>query len=184
MYNCTRNEATGFAPYLLLFGHRPRLPIDVMFGVPSLTSYQDYAEDWRKRTREAYKVASRGSQKGKERGKALYDKKVHGAELLPGNRVLVRNFKEKGGPGKLRPFWEEQVHVVTSRKYQTVQYMKSNLRVVKEKREYCTKTCCYHYPSIYLSRRNTYLEGLKERISRTSSRRPRDTDRCPSRGGR
>ncbi|KAL0152983.1 hypothetical protein M9458_051712 [Cirrhinus mrigala] len=120
-YNFTRNETTGFAPYYLLFGRTPRLPIDIMFGVPAKdqsSSHHDYAESWRKRMMEAYNLASRVSNREKERGKTLYDKEVHGAELLPGNRVLVRNFREKGGPGKLRPFWEEQVYVVTQRKYQ------------------------------------------------------------------
>ena len=32
-YNCTRNAATGFSPYYLLFGREPRLPVDVLFGV-------------------------------------------------------------------------------------------------------------------------------------------------------
>lgn len=67
---------------------------------------------------EAYKVASRVSHKKKERGKSLHDRKVHRAELIPENRVLVHNFIQKSGPGKFRSFWEEQVHVDTQRKYQ------------------------------------------------------------------
>ena len=30
-YNCTRNNATGFSPYYLMFGHKPCLPINLIF---------------------------------------------------------------------------------------------------------------------------------------------------------
>lgn len=47
-YNCTRSEATGYAPYSLLFSHNPRLPIDLMFGLTAKdqrSSHRDYAEN-------------------------------------------------------------------------------------------------------------------------------------------
>ena len=31
-YNCTRNNAMGFSPYYLMFGCKPHLPIDLIFG--------------------------------------------------------------------------------------------------------------------------------------------------------
>ena len=119
-YNCTRHETTGFAPYFLLFGRQPRLPIDLMFGFKVKdqdSSHSDYAEKWRSRMTEAYQLASKSSSKAGVRSKMLYDKKVYGADLHPGCRVLVRNLNEKGGPGKLRSFWEDQVYIVVQRRH-------------------------------------------------------------------
>lgn len=119
-YNCTRSEATGYAPYYLLYGRNPRLPVDIMFGLtPSdqSTSHSEYASKWRKRMQEAYRLASKTAEKEQTRAKKHYDRKTYGVELQPGCRVLVRNFRDRGGPGKLRSYWEEQVYVVTERKH-------------------------------------------------------------------
>ena len=37
-YNCTKNNATDFSPYYLMYGCKPRLPIDIRFGLASLHS--------------------------------------------------------------------------------------------------------------------------------------------------
>ena len=34
-YNCTKNNATDFSPYYLMYGQKPRLPIDIRFGLTS-----------------------------------------------------------------------------------------------------------------------------------------------------
>ena len=57
---------------------------------------------------EAYALASeRVGQKANE-SKRHYDIKVCCPILSPGDRVLVRNLGEKGGPGKLRAYWEDK----------------------------------------------------------------------------
>lgn len=61
--------------------------------------------------KEAYKIAQRNAKKTPERGKEYYNKRV----FQLGDRVLVRNFTERGGPGKLQSHWEHVIHVVADR---------------------------------------------------------------------
>lgn len=118
-YNCTRNEATGFSPYYLLFGRTPRLPVDLLFNLPSQeqqVSYPEYVAQWQSRMKEAYDIASTTAQKEALRGKRYYDQKSCGAQLHPGSQVLLHNLTERGGPGKLRSHWDDAVYVLLSQK--------------------------------------------------------------------
>ena len=118
-YNCTRNDSTGYAPFYLLFGRHPRLPIDMIFEtISNAQSYSkaEYVNKWKTAMNEAYAIANKRSSNARERNKHRYDNKAQSIDLHPDDRVLVRNLSERGGPGKLRSFWEKEIHVVVRRK--------------------------------------------------------------------
>ena len=117
-YNCTQHESTGFPPFQLLFGRPPRLPVDLIFDTPKSKqeqNYRSYAESWKNAMRSAYDTVMKNSRSAAERNKTQHDKKIRSSTLEPGDRVLVRNLSERGGPGKLRAYWEDKIHIVVRR---------------------------------------------------------------------
>ena len=98
-YNCTKDSSTGFSPYYLMFGRKPRLPIDIILQTevdPPHSTHRQYLENWKEVMEDAYK-----SQR--------LDK------LEQGDKALVRNLTPRGGPGKLRPYWESEIAEAISR---------------------------------------------------------------------
>ena len=115
-YNCTKNDATGFSPFFLLFGPTARLLIDLMFGcnqTEDRLKHKGYVEKWSRAMNDAYVFASKHAAKNSSRRKN-YDKGARYSTLKLGDRVLVRNLSERHGPGKLRSHWENDIHVVAS----------------------------------------------------------------------
>ena len=117
-FNCTKNESTCYSPFFLVFGRQPRLPIDLIFGLGKEEASgrkDDYVDKWRRSMEEAYRIAGKTVARAGKEAKDRHDRKPCSAVLLPGDRVLVRNVLERGGPGKLRSHWEENVHIVVKR---------------------------------------------------------------------
>ena len=118
-YNCTIHDTTGFAPHFLMFGRHPKLPIDLILDDQEEdVSQEEYAQRWGQQMREAYRIVQEKSaarkQKDVERRKRD-GKKILG-DLMVGDRVLVKNVRERGGPGKIRSHWEQKVYVVKEKK--------------------------------------------------------------------
>ncbi|XP_034557826.1 uncharacterized protein LOC117825942 [Notolabrus celidotus] len=93
----------------------PRLPIDLLFGLTTESGKADhrtYMERWRTEMQEAYYIVKENAKKSTDRSKRHYDGKVRSSVLHPGDRVLIRNLTPRGGTGKLRNHWEENIHVV------------------------------------------------------------------------
>ena len=64
----------------------------------------------------AYQLAGKKINERAAKAKKTYDRFVRSSILQPGDRVLVRNLSERGGPGKLRSFWENDIYVIVGRK--------------------------------------------------------------------
>ena len=118
-YNCTKTEATGYSPFFLLFGRHPRLPIGLLFNINSSfhsQSYPQYVSYWGSATKQAYQLAAKHSHSSGEKAKGYYDQKIWHSTLQIGDRALVRNLSEWGGPGKLRSHWEDSIYIVVNQK--------------------------------------------------------------------
>lgn len=114
-YNCTIHETTGYAPFLLMFGRIPRLPIDMAFStvldIPEVVCYDEYVQSLRRCLKEAMGIARASASKQLKRHTELYNRKVRGAPVDVGDRVLLANKGERG-KRKLADRWEDAVYLV------------------------------------------------------------------------
>ena len=118
-FNATRSAVTGYSPYYLLFGKRPRLPIDFYFPVVQEKDHgrkkADRAvEAVRERVgalRDAYAAARQCSQEEASRQKRYYDRAAGVVSLTADDVVLVRNDAFRG-KRKLLDRWGDVPHRV------------------------------------------------------------------------
>ena len=105
-YNATQSLVMGFSPYYLMFGPRPRLPIDLLFPTHrehNLTRTIDkYVETLYRHLRKSVKLAQDLALKEALWQKRLYDCKVGAIELRPGDHVLVKLDAFRGQQRKLK----------------------------------------------------------------------------------
>ena len=102
-----------------MFGRNPRLPLDSVFDIDVTDdsevmqrSHKKYVEDWKFSMNQAFDIAKKNIEKQGNRNKRYYDDRVHAVNITVGDKVLLRNHKEKGGTGKLRNYWEDTVYSV------------------------------------------------------------------------
>ena len=119
-YNATRSQVTGYSPYFLMFGWRPRLPVDLLFPTVNTREWtrtiDEYVKALYERLTECLQLAQESASKEAKRQKRLYDRKVRAVELRPGDRVLVRLDAFRGQCRKLKNRWGDDIHTVINRK--------------------------------------------------------------------
>ena len=116
-YNATRSAVTGYSPYYLLFGRRPRIPVDYLFPTlrdsPHQTKMEVSVEAMQKRLKEAFTVARHLTSEEVARQCRYYDRKARAVALQPGDVVMVRT-DGFVGKRKVKDCWEDRGFIVKS----------------------------------------------------------------------
>lgn len=84
--------------------------------ISTCKSYPEYIKHYKEAMKEAYDITAEKAGIVTSAGRDVYNKKVCTSDLKPDDRVLLKNVLEKGGPGKLRSFWEDKIYIVLNGK--------------------------------------------------------------------
>ena len=92
-YNTTHSTVTGYSPYYLLFGRRPRIPVDYLFptlcDLPHQTKMEVSVVAMQKRLKEAFAVPRYLTSEEAAKQCRYYDCKAGAVALQPGDVAMV-----------------------------------------------------------------------------------------------
>ena len=112
-YNATCSAVTRYSPYYLLFGRRPRIPVDYLFPTlrdsPHQTEMEVSVMAMQRRLKEAFAVDAEDAAKQCR----YYDCKAGAVALQPGDIVMVRT-DGFVGKRKVKDRWEDGGFIVES----------------------------------------------------------------------
>ena len=115
-YNCTKHDNTGFSPYYLMFGRHPRIAVDLALGRESETvpmAPDRYIANLKTSLKRAYELVETNINQSQADQKKHYDRRIRGAVLEVGDRVLIRNVGLKG-THKIADKWSQEIYSVVS----------------------------------------------------------------------
>ena len=114
-YNCTRNSATGFSSYYLMYRRQPHLPVDVTLGLAPCTitepNTSQFVQKMRKCTKWARRKAEAFQAKEALRHKHNYNRRSKAMALEVRDMVLVHVTSFKGHH-KIQDRWENREYIV------------------------------------------------------------------------
>ena len=114
-YNATCSAVTGYSPYYLLFGRRPRVPVDYLFPTlrdsPRQTKMEVSVAAMQKRLKEAFAVARHLTSKEVAKQCRYYDHKAGAVALQPRDVVMVLT-DDFVGKRKVKDRWEDGGFIV------------------------------------------------------------------------
>lgn len=174
-YNVSPNSSTGYSPFYLFFGRKPKIPVD--FIVSSTVSdsvsdndvnYDEFIQEHRNNASELFQHAKRNLEKNASQRKDRFDAKMVDHPIGVGDEVFIRN-RGFTGRHKLQDLWsttryrvqtaKDSVYTVVS---DTGQQRTLNRRDIKR------------VPPKYISSDNCHARDVKPSLSLRRSLRLRD----------
>ena len=113
-YNATWSLITGYSPYFLMFGHRPRLPVDqsIVRRDENTRTTDEYVMSLYDKLKLALASVRDTTILEAQRQKRHYDRKARAVELHPGDKVLVKLDAFRGQQWKLKNRWGDALYTV------------------------------------------------------------------------
>ena len=115
-YNVTRSLITGYSPYFLMFGRRPRLPVDLLFPTvrqdENSRTTDEYVMSLYDKLKSALALARDTAILEAQRQKRHYNCKAGVVELHLGDKVLVKLDAFRGQRRKLKNQWGDTFYMV------------------------------------------------------------------------
>jgi transposase InsO family protein len=118
-YNSSVHASTGFSPFYLMFGRQPRLPVDVILGIPESEAAGDqWIELHRKRLVDAYQKAGECLQAESSKRKERWDQKAKDIPLETGTLVYLRD-RRNVGRNKIGDYHRSEIYEILGRQAHT-----------------------------------------------------------------
>ena len=114
-YNATHSAVMGYSPHFLLFGCRPRIPVDYQFptitNLPHTTKLEQSVAEVQKRLKSTFEVARQLTSEEAVRQQCYYDRNAGVVALQPGDVVMVRT-DQFIGKCKVKDLWHDGGYVI------------------------------------------------------------------------
>ena len=144
-YNATWSLTTGYLPYFLMFGHQPRLPVDLLFPTvrwdENTQTTDEYVTSLYDKLKLTLVSARDTAILEAQRQKRHFDRKAGAVELHPGDKVLVKLDAFRGQRWKLKNWWGDALYTVVKHVVDGIPVYEVKTRTRKDK--YSTGHDCF-----------------------------------------